>query len=196
MSHEDHPQPQGDSDKAEMKPRPKVVGDKSITRLTWAELQGRLLDEGVLPDPIPPTHTARRFSGLPPDRTPALDMGPRVESVLSLMLAFWNESRGDHDQDMGLPGTEPHAFIPTPLDVKEIGNPKVSHNRRYLTFAPDTGGWKNLRMSLEDIVHLTAISGRMLVLPPDQFNPIAYWTLEDTFDYIAKYCCLVNCALF
>ena len=39
LSHEDHPQPQGDSDKAETKPRPKVVDDKSITRLAWAELQ-------------------------------------------------------------------------------------------------------------------------------------------------------------
>lgn len=36
------------------------------------KLQGRLLDEGVLPDPILPTHTAREFSGLPPDPTPAL----------------------------------------------------------------------------------------------------------------------------
>ena len=37
-----------------------------------------------------------------------------------------------------------------------------------MTFEPDTGGWNNIRMSLENVVTLAAISGRTLVLPPDQ----------------------------
>jgi len=152
--------------------------DASTPKLTWQQLQQHLLETNLLPPPIPATHTARGFSGLSPDQTPALqgagrgtihcpNTDPRVESVLSSMLAFWNEPRGTRDQEAGLPNVEPHVFLPPPLSQLEVLTPKSSR-RRYLTFEPDTGGWNNIRMSLENVVTLAAVSGRTLVLPPDQ----------------------------
>ena len=147
-----------------------------IRSLTWGKLQVELLVNELLPSPIPPEHTARGFSGIHPDLSPALigakrgsihcpDMVPEIESVLSSMLAFWNDPVGTRDYNAGSP-SDPHVFIPPPLSREAAKNPRVSR-RRYLTFEADTGGWNNLRMSLENIVVLAAISGRTLVLPPD-----------------------------
>ena len=113
-------------------------------KMSWEQLQRALIDNNLLPAPIPKTRTARGFSGLPLDQTPSLigaqrgsihcpDTEPQVEEVLSSMLAFWNEPRGDRDQDAGLPTIEAHPFIPPPLSHEEAKEPK-KYRRRYLTF--------------------------------------------------------------
>ena len=141
----------------------------SVTSLTWQQLQVELLVKELLPSPIPPERTARGFSGIHPDLSPALigakrgsihcpDMPPEVETVLSSMLAFWNDPVGTRDYDAGGP-SDPHVFIPPPLSREAAKFPRASR-RRYLTFEADTGGWNNLRISLENIIVLAAISGR------------------------------------
>jgi hypothetical protein len=37
---------------------------------------------------------------------------------------------------------------------------------KYISFAPDRGGWNNIRMSMEVMFVIAAVTGRTLVLPP------------------------------
>eukprot|EP00578_Thalassiosira_sp_NH16_P001179 CAMPEP_0181129138 /NCGR_PEP_ID=MMETSP1071-20121207/29161_1 /TAXON_ID=35127 /ORGANISM="Thalassiosira sp., Strain NH16" /LENGTH=1337 /DNA_ID=CAMNT_0023215103 /DNA_START=9 /DNA_END=4023 /DNA_ORIENTATION=- len=155
-------------------------GDPSVHKMSWQQLQRNLIDKDLLPHPIPSSHAAGASRACPPTSlAPAIEgasrgtitcpssdasnpTDPRVERVLSSMLAFWNEPRGVRDRDAGTPKSQMgREFVPPPLDAKE-------HRRRYLTFEPDTGGWNNLRMSVENILTLAAVSGRTLVLPPTQ----------------------------
>ena len=158
----------------------------------WNKLQQILLQNDVISRIIPRTQTARGFSGLPPEQTPALqgamrgtitcpDVDPRINEIMSSMLAFWNEPRGTQDAETqyyyeykdkdGKQHRRQHPFIPKPLDKfdpKDLLQTVKSSRRRYLTFEPDTGGWNNMRISFEVVVLLAAISGRTLVLPPEQ----------------------------
>ena len=158
--------------------RAETITETSVTKLTWQQLQHRLISGNLLPSAIPLERTARGFSGLPPNQTPALvgarrghihckDTHPAVESVISSMLAFWNDPVGTRDYNAGLPDVISHPFIMPPLSMDEAKTPKVSR-RRYLTFETDGGGWNNIRMSFENTVVLAAAMGRTVVLPPEQ----------------------------
>ena len=39
---------------------------------------------------------------------------------------------------------------------------------KYVTFEPDEGGWNNIRLQMEIVLVFAAVTGRTLVLPPDQ----------------------------
>ena len=172
---------------------PKDDTNYSPSSLSWKQLQETILKNNLLPPPIPLTRTARGFSGLPSSsQTPALDgalrgtihcpdTDPRIQDVMSSMLAFWNDPRGARDTVAGYTNykpsqidsnyneTHPHPFLPPPLPPFSPGAPRSSNiRRRYLTFEPDTGGWNNLRISLENIIVFAAVTGRTLVLPPEQ----------------------------
>jgi len=193
-NHEDH------TDKKKMKKKKEVLNNNYLEIIQdWEKLQQTLLQNNtmlLLPTPISRTRTARAFSGLPPDQTPALngakrgtisclDVDPRINEVLSSMLAFWNEPRGTRDVLVEYYSDETmkkkqeqqqqeqqHPFIPKPLDNhlnhQNLLQTVKSSRRRYLTFEPDTGGWNNARISFEIVVLLAALSGRTLVLPPEQ----------------------------
>jgi hypothetical protein len=109
---------------------------------------------------------------------------PQINEILSSMLVFWNEPRGKRDDlaeyyyfdsssdanDGTIRQQLQHPFIPKPLDRFDPKHPTEikAKRRRYLTFEPDTGGWNNLRISFENLLILAAVSGRALVLPPEQ----------------------------
>ncbi len=155
---------------------------------SWSKLQQTLLQNKMLPTPIPRRHTSRGFSGLSSDQTPALEgalrgtiqcpnTDPEINELLSSMLASWNEPRGTRDDLAQYYYTDEdgvqqqHPFVPQPLDrfdPQHTSDVVQTKRRRYLTFEPDTGGWNNLRISFENILILAALSGRTLVLPPEQ----------------------------
>lgn len=175
----------------------KVEIKLSLPPTNWRELQEALIESNLLPEPVPQSRVSRGYSGLPPNETPALegaqrgqlycpDTIPSVQRVMSSYLAFWNEPRGARDAESVHPNTavwntaHPHPFLPKPLPMlnkADMSDPLISKENRkiwakmrgkYLTFEPDTGGWNNLRMSFENILIYAAVSGRALVLPPDQ----------------------------
>jgi len=96
---------------------------------------------------------ARGVSGLPLEKTPAV-LGARrghIECEIDVdSLAYWNSPRGVRDAEFVSPYLIPEG------------------ETRYITFEPDSGGWNNIRMSMEIIFVLAAATGRTLVLPPAQ----------------------------
>uniref|UniRef100_A0A7S2W8P9 O-fucosyltransferase family protein n=1 Tax=Eucampia antarctica TaxID=49252 RepID=A0A7S2W8P9_9STRA len=67
-------------------------------------------------------------------------------------LAYWNDPQGTQDINFKSP------FL----------GDNSSGETKYLAFAPDIGGWNNVRMGLESILVLAAATGRTLVLPPNK----------------------------
>ncbi len=92
---------------------------------------------------------ARGVSGLPMSQTPALygAQPGHIDCDVDVGdIAYWNDPQGDRDRNFVSP-------FATPAE-------------HYLTFEPDMGGWNNIRMSMEIIFVLAAVTGRTLVLPP------------------------------
>lgn len=95
------------------------------------------------------------MSGLPLDQTKAV-LGARRAIITCdedvSKLAYWNEPQGNRDY-----------MFTTPYRDKTPGaKPK------YLAFSLDPGGFNNVRMSMEIVFIIAAITGRTLILPPDQ----------------------------
>mmetsp|Transcript_15036 Transcript_15036/g.33517 ORF Transcript_15036/g.33517 Transcript_15036/m.33517 type:complete len:588 (-) Transcript_15036:533-2296(-) len=96
---------------------------------------------------------SRGFSGLPLTQTPAVLGAERGHINCEVdvdSLAYWNHPRGKRDAEF----------------VSEYRVPEGE--TRYITFEPDSGGWNNIRMSMEIIFVMAVVTGRTLVLPPDQ----------------------------
>jgi hypothetical protein len=47
-------------------------------------------------------------------------------------------------------------------------NNLLQGEEKYITFSVDRGGWNNVRMSMEIIFVIAAVTGRTLVLPPKE----------------------------
>jgi len=95
---------------------------------------------------------ARGVAGYPLVETPALQGAVRAHIDCDInvdTLAYWNDPIGTRDLN----------FV-SPFDVHS--------DTKYITFAPDRGGWNNVRMSMEIIFVIAAATGRTLVLPPKE----------------------------
>lgn len=95
---------------------------------------------------------ARGVAGSPLEETPALVGAVRAHIDCDInvdSLAYWNDPIGTRDQN----------FV-SPFDVMS--------ETKYISFAPDRGGWNNVRMSMEIIFVIAAATGRTLILPPKE----------------------------
>jgi hypothetical protein len=119
---------------------------------------------------------ARLVSGRPLDLTPALNGARRghIECDVDVdSLAYWNDPQGQRDQQFH----SPFAVKVSCYDVDMRNTTDFNRSYRsivlpsqndtkYITFAPDRGGWNNIRMCMEIIFVIAAATGRTLVLPP------------------------------
>lgn len=97
---------------------------------------------------------ARGVAGSPIQLTPALVGAVRAHIDCDInvdTLAYWNDPIGTRDRE----------FV-SPFAVLDDSDEK------YISFAPDHGGWNNVRMSMEIIFVIAAATGRTLVLPPKE----------------------------
>ena len=65
---------------------------------------------------------------------------------------------------------------PLPLLDASGTSSSSSSEEQFLSFEPDSGGWNNIRISLENVVLLAVVTGRTLVLPPPQL----FYLLDDS----------------
>ena len=117
---------------------------RTVPTITLADLD---TDEGFVDKPV-----ARGLAGRPLSETPAVQGAKRghIECDVNVdSLAYWNQPQGDRDRSFQSP------FRTTSTETK------------YISFAPDRGGWNNIRMSMEVIFIFALATGRTLVLPPD-----------------------------
>lgn len=63
-----------------------------------------------------------------------------------------------------------------PSDSQFVSPFKVEGVTKYISFEPDEAGWNNVRMAVETIVVMAIVTGRTLVLPPQQ----GLWMLTQT----------------
>ena len=175
----------------------------------WQKLQHALLQNSalLLPNPIDRSNTARGFSGLPPDQTPALegakrgtiscpDVDPRINEVISSMLAFWNEPRGTrdvHGEYYSAQSTDEkpqqHPFIPKPLEhlTKEnLLETIQTSRRRYLTFEPDRGAFNNIAIPM---------SCRLLLRKQARSRCVCFVYEESLFVYLFTFLLFQECSL-
>lgn len=120
-----------------------------------------------------PDQISRGAIGLPMTQTPALKSakpGHIQCKVDASSLAYWNDPRGAFDVQF----TTPFEHNPS----QEETNTKSNTKPQYVTFEPDSGGWNNIRMSMEIIFVFAAATGRTLVLPPDQ--PLYLLTVDSS----------------
>lgn len=95
----------------------------------------------------------RALAGRPESDTPAIKGASRgsIDCNVNVdSMAYWNDPQGLFDQTFKTP------FLSTGEDEK------------YITFSIDKGGWNNVRMSMEIIFVIAAVTNRTLVLPPKE----------------------------
>jgi len=81
--------------------------------------------------------------------------GPDDSDTTALRdVIYWKDIPSDSD------------FVP-PLKAPPLAEGSAE-NEYYLTFENDEGGWNNIRMAMENSVMIAIMTGRTLVLPPEQ----------------------------
>jgi hypothetical protein len=73
----------------------------------------------------------------------------------SSLVTYWRESKA-----------EDNAYVSPFNDRKRPKNSMLTE--KYITFEPDVGGWNNIRMQMEVVLVFAAVTGRTLVIPPEQ----------------------------
>ncbi|KAL7570496.1 hypothetical protein ACA910_004277 [Epithemia clementina (nom. ined.)] len=103
---------------------------------------------------------ARGVAGRPLAETPAVVRAERAHIANCDMnvdsMAYWNDPVGTRDLNFQSP------FVYHSDDTNH------QQEEQFITFSPDCGGWNNIRMSMEILFVLAAITNRTLVLPPKQ----------------------------
>lgn len=156
--------PHHDMKKDQVPPSSSVQGVAVTKQMNDTSVVGTKEQSGRVVPPQSPKvvrkkqQLARGVAGLPMAQTPAL-VGARpghIECDVDVdYLAYWNDPQGKFDRDF----VSPFATPP-----EHGGTTKTT--TKYLTFQPDSGGWNNIRMSMEIIFVMAAATGRTLVLPP------------------------------
>ena len=96
---------------------------------------------------------ARGVAGRPLDETPSVVGAKRAHIDCEInvdSLAYWNSPQGEED-----------IKFTSPFSTEQ-------DKEGFITFSPDSGGWNNIRMSMEILFVLAAATGRTLVLPPKE----------------------------
>lgn len=100
---------------------------------------------------------ARGLAGRPLSETPAVLGAQRAHikgcEINVDSLAYWNDPVGTRDMN----------FI-SPFAKRRSDD----EHEQFITFTSDHGGWNNVRMSMEILFVLAAVTGRTLVLPPKE----------------------------
>jgi GDP-fucose protein O-fucosyltransferase len=139
-----------------------IVDGKRVTKdgrrlpvLTLADLDTSM-DATMRTKPV-----ARGVAGMPLEQSPATVNAQRahVECDINVdSLAYWNDPVGTRDSE-----------FTSPFDVYGSDQQqRHEKDEKYISFAPDNGGWNNVRMSMEIIFVIAAVTGRTLVLPPKE----------------------------
>ena len=122
----------------------------------------------------------RGVAGRPTSETPALvgakrghiDCDVNVDS-----LAYWNDPQGERDISFESPFSSKvcslccrFAFVEWAhcFDWVFFALRSLQGDEKYISFTIDRGGWNNVRMSMEIIFVVAAVTGRTLVLPPKE----------------------------
>lgn len=76
--------------------------------------------------------------------------------AVSPHVVYWRDDAAPHPLDRGW--SSPYPLLD--------GSEGLSSAPKFVTFEPDSGGWNNIRMSLESVLVFAVATGRVLVLPP------------------------------
>jgi hypothetical protein len=131
---------------------------------------------------------ARGIAGRILSQTPAVMGAQRAHITCDIpvdTLAYWNDPIGTRDafvtqQEQQVPPRVPVPNLPNPFSVYSTEETMMNHHHQkdappqqqqqemYISFVPDQGGWNNVRMSMEIIFVLAAVTQRTLILPPKE----------------------------
>jgi hypothetical protein len=135
--------PVGSSNKAKVKPQAGATGSQIKAPVKTVESKPQSKGKTRLGPPKPETGEPYEPLNCP----------------FSENVAYWHKS-SSADNAYRSPFDEP---------LKRTGrNAGSLLQEKYITFEPDVGGWNNIRMQMELVLVFAAVTGRTLVIPPEQ----------------------------